>query len=159
MRFLDYLTRDRIILDLEATEKEKVLREIVGVLKKREVIPDEEPYYTALIERERLCSTGIGRGTAIPHAKLKEIDKIILTFARSKPGVEFDALDKNPVHFIFLILTPEDVPEDYLVLLARISRLAKDEEFKKVVMQASSEDEILKIFEEKDKEFEKKDIG
>ena len=159
MRFTDYLTKEGIITDLSSKDKPEVLKEIVSILKERGVIDDEEPYYTALMERERLCSTGIGRGMAIPHAKLKSMKNILLAFARSKDGVDFESLDKNLVHFIFVIFTPEDVPEEYLVLLARISKLAKDEEFRKAVMEASTQEEILKVFEQKDREFEKKPAG
>ncbi len=159
MRFTDYLTKEGIITDLISKDKPEVLKEIVSILKERRVIDDEEPYYTALMERERLCSTGIGRGMAIPHAKLKGMKNILLAFARSKDGVDFESLDKNLVHFIFVIFTPEDVPEEYLVLLARISKLAKDEDFRRAVMEASTEEEILKVFEQKDREFEKKPAG
>ena len=159
MGFTDYLRKESIILDIEAPDKERALDEIVNVLVERGVIPDKEPYLTALIDRERLCSTGIGRGTAIPHAKLKDIDRILLAFARSRKGVDFDSLDKQPVHFIFVIFTPENVPEDYLLLLAHISRLAKDERFRKAVMGAVSEDEIFEVFEEKDRELAKRNSG
>ncbi len=159
MRFTDYLSLDRIIKEVSSTSKEEVLEEIVSILRERGVIEDSEPYLTALLERERLCSTGIGRGVAIPHAKLKSLKKMLLSFVRSSKGVDFDSLDRKPVHFIFVIFTPEDVPEEYLVLLASISRLAKDESFRKAVMEATTEEEILRLFEEKDRELAKEDSG
>ena len=159
MGFTNYLRRESIILDIEAPDKERALDEIVNILVERGVLPNKEPYLAALIDRERLCSTGIGRGTAIPHAKLKDIDNILLAFARSRKGVDFDSLDKQPVHFIFVIFTPENVPEDYLLLLAHISRLAKDEKFREAVMGAVSEDEIFEVFEEKDRELAKRNSG
>ncbi len=159
MRFTDYLREETIITDLEAESKEEVLREIVGTLRQRGVIGDEDLYYSALIDREKLCSTGIGKGVAIPHAKLRDREGILVSFARSLKGVDFEAVDKRPVHFFFTIFTPEDVPEEYLVLLARISRMAKDESFRRAVLQARTEGEIMRIFEEKDREFEKEAGG
>ncbi len=159
MRFTDYITESSVIVDLKARDKEGALKEIVDTLKNRGVLRGEAPYLEALVEREKLCSTGIGRGVAIPHAKLKGIDAILVSFARSKEGVDFEALDKKPVHFFFTIFTPEDVPEEYLVLLARISRIAKDEEFRKAVLEAETPQDIIKIFEEKDQEFEKEAVG
>ncbi len=154
MRFTDYLTPESIIGDVSSSTKEDVLREIVSILKDRRVIEDEEPYLSALLERERLCSTGIGRGVAIPHAKLKNLKRMLLSFVRSRSGVDFDSLDKKPVHFIFVIFTPEDVPEEYLVLLANISRIAKDEEFRRALMEAEGEGDILRLFLKKDEELE-----
>ena len=159
MKFTDYITESSIIIDLKAKDKEGVLREIVDTLKERGVLKGEGPYLEALVEREKLCSTGIGRGVAIPHAKLKGIDTILVSFARSKEGVDFEALDKRPVHFFFTIFTPEDVPEEYLVLLARISRIAKDEGFRRAVLEAETPQEIIRIFKEKDEEFEKEAVG
>jgi len=159
MRLCTYLSENTIIETLKAKRKEDALREIVSVLRERGVVDEEEPYYSALLDRERLCSTGIGKGVAIPHAKLSRIDSIIVSFARSLGGVDFDSVDKQPVYLIFTIFTPEDVPEDYLSILARISRIAKDDEFRERIMKASSVEEMMEIFREEDEKFEEEGIG
>ncbi len=159
MRLCAYLSEKTIIEALNAVNKEEALREIVSILCERGIIEGEDPYYTALLDRERLCSTGIGKGVAIPHAKLSNIDSIIVSFARSLKGVDFDSMDQKPVYLIFTIFTPEDVPEDYLSILARISRIAKDDEFRENIMKASSVEEMMEIFRKEDDKFEEEGIG
>ena len=154
MRLCSYLTEKAIIESLSSEKKEDVLREIVKILHERGIVSDEEKYFSALMERESLCSTGIGRGVAIPHAKLKSVDTIIVSFARSLKGVDFDSVDRKPVYLIFTIFTPEDVPEDYLSILARISKIAKDTEFRESIMKASSSQEMMEIFRREDEKFE-----
>jgi len=159
MKLCSYLSENTIIENLNSVRKEDALKEIVGILHERGIIEQEEPYYKALLDRERLCSTGIGKGVAIPHAKLSSINSIIVSFARSIEGVDFDSVDKQPVYLIFTIFTPEDVPEDYLSILARISRIAKDSEFREKIMKASSVGEMMEIFREEDEKFEEEGIG
>ena len=105
------------------------------------------------MERERLCSTGIGGGIGIPHGKLKNLASLVLGFGLSRRGVDFDSLDGRPAHLFFLMLTPEDSAGLHLKLLARLSRLLKNDEFKSQLMRAKSPEEILEIIQEKDEAF------
>jgi len=155
MKLSDYLKTETIISDLKAKDKYEALREIVKILHERGILDAEKPYLEALIKREKLCSTGIGRGVAIPHAKMKEIKSIIVSFAKSKEGVDFESVDDLPVHYIFTIFTPEDVPEEYLLILARISKIAKDEEFRRNIEKATSVEDFIEIFKAEDEKFEK----
>ena len=104
MKISEILTKENIIKDLKSFDKESVLEELSNFLKDRGEIPNKKNLLLSLIEREKLGSTGIGENVAIPHAKIRDIDKIITVFARSQIGVEFESLDQKPVNFIYLIL-------------------------------------------------------
>jgi PTS system nitrogen regulatory IIA component len=122
-------------------------------LKDKGEIPNKENLLLALIEREKLGSTGIGENVAIPHAKIREIDKIITVFARSQIGVEFESLDKKPVNFIYLILAPENSTGQHLKALARISRLLKNPSLRESILRAHEIDQIYSILVDEDSKF------
>jgi len=105
---------------------------------------------TVLRERERLGSTGIGEGVAIPHGKLKDIDQLILSFGRSKAGVDFDSMDGKPAHLFFLLLAPEDSISIHLKTLARISKLLKDQDVREQLLTAATAADIYQIIQEKE---------
>ena len=105
------------------------------------------------MERERLGSTGIGGGIGIPHGKLKALDQLVLGFGLSRRGADFESMDNRPTYIFFLLLTPESSAGLHLKLLARISRLLKNEDFKSQLMQASRPEEIIDIIREKDDDF------
>ena len=114
---------------------------------------DKEALLFALIEREKLGSTGIGENVAIPHAKLEEIDSIITLFGRSKKGVEFDSLDKKLVHFFCLVIAPANSTGLHLKALARISRLLKNPAMREAILYATEADQIYSILTEEDSKF------
>lgn len=95
------------------------------------MISNVEAAVAVILEREKLGSTGIGEGIAIPHGKMKGIDRILCAFGRSKEGVDFDAIDKKPVHIFFLLLAPEDSAGLHIQMLSRISRILRDPSFRK----------------------------
>ena len=106
-----------------------------------------------LIERERLGSTGIGDGIAIPHGKLNNLDKLLLSFGRSLAGVDFDSLDGKPAHLFFLVVAPENSAGAHLKTLARISRLLKSNAVRRDLMEAKDTQAIYSIIEAQDEEF------
>jgi len=106
-----------------------------------------------LMERERLGSTGIGGGIGIPHGKMKDIESLVLGFGLSRKGVDFESLDGKPTHIFFLLVTPENSTGLHLKLLARISRILKNDPFKNRLLNASDEDELFGIIKEEDEEF------
>ena len=136
MKITDILKKDHIIADLISHDKKSVLDELSSFLKDKGEISNKENLLVALIEREKLGSTGIGENVAIPHAKISEIDKIITVFARSQNGVEFESLDQKPVNFIYLILAPENSTGQHLKALARISRLFKNPSVRESILRA-----------------------
>ena len=152
MKILDVLSKETICLDLKATDKKEVLDEMAApVARLTGAAP--EALVQVLMERERLGSTGIGGGIGIPHGKLKNLASLVLGFGLSRRGVDFDSLDGRPAHLFFLMLTPENSAGLHLKLLARLSRLLKNDEFKSQLMRAKSPEEILAIIQEKDEAF------
>ena len=106
-----------------------------------------------LIERERLGSTGIGGGIGIPHGKLKGLESLVLGFGLSRRGVDFESIDGRPTHIFFLLITPENSTGVHLKLLARISRILKNDPFKEKLFNAADREEVLSIIDEEDEEF------
>ncbi|MBT6662859.1 MAG: PTS transporter subunit EIIA [Nitrospina sp.] len=153
MKISEILTKKNIIKDLKSFDKESVLEELSNFLKDRGEIPNKKNLLLSLLEREKLGSTGIGENVAIPHAKIRDIDKIITVFARSQIGVEFESLDQKPVNFIYLILAPENSTGQHLKALARISRLFKNPSLRESVLRANETDQIYSILVDEDSKF------
>jgi len=111
---------------------------------------DSEATLNVLFEREKLGSTGIGEGIAIPHGKITGLDQLILSFGRSAVGIDFDAMDGKPVHLFFLLIAPENSAGQHLKTLAKISKMLKDSVFRTKLMAAKSKDELYKIIANQD---------
>jgi PTS system nitrogen regulatory IIA component len=150
MNITDILDEESIIAELTARDKKSVLEELVSVLFEHGRVKDKEKPVEVLLERERLGSTGIGDGIAIPHGKLKEIKGIICSFGRTKAGVDFQSIDEKPTHLFFLLLAPEDSASEHLQALARLSRLLKDGHLRKRLLEADSKKELYRIITEED---------
>ncbi len=153
MKLLDFLKRERIVSHLEARDKEGALAELVDVLVADDSVKDRAGAVEVLLERERLGSTGIGEGIAIPHGKLKELDELVAVFGRSPEGLEFDSMDGAPVHLFFLLMAPENSASTHLKALARISRLLKDRAFREELIQAGDQDELYAIIAREDERY------
>jgi PTS system nitrogen regulatory IIA component len=152
MKILEILKREAIIADLQATNKKSVLEELVVPVSAIAGI-EPEILFKVLLERERLGSTGIGNGIGIPHGKLKDLEEMVIGFGLSRTGVEFESIDGDPTHIFFVLMTPENSTGLHLKLLARISRILKNEAFRDRLMKASDSEEIYHIIEEEDEEF------
>lgn len=126
MLISDLLTPETIIADLKATSKKQALQEIASYAAKQLKLEDCA-VLDVLLERERLGSTGVGRGVAIPHGKMVGLDKLYFLFARLSTPIAFDSTDGRPVDLMFLLLTPENAGGDHLTALAKVSRLLRDE--------------------------------
>ena len=153
MKISDILKKKHVIKELDSSDKKNVLDELSSFLEDEGEITSKENLLAALIEREKLGSTGIGENVAIPHAKISEIDKIITVFGRSKNGVEFESLDQKPVNFIFLVLAPENSTGQHLKALARISRLFKNPSLRESVLRTNEADQIYSILVDEDSKF------
>jgi PTS system nitrogen regulatory IIA component len=152
MKILDVLSKEAVNVDLKATDKKGILDELVSPIARITSISSEE-LVKVLIERERLGSTGIGGGIGIPHGKFKNLDSLMLGFGLSRRGVDFESIDGRPTHIFFLLLTPENSAGLHLKLLAQISRLLKNDEFKTQLTQCDSEEKVFEIIGAKDEEF------
>ena len=145
LKLVDLLPEQVIAPDLKAQNKTEVLKELVDLLYKEGKIKDQERALEVLLDRERLGSTGVGYGIAIPHGKFNDIKSLIAAFGRSRQGIDFDSVDHKPVHIFFLFLAPEHEAQLHLRVLARSCRLLKRDTFRESLMQAESAAEILKI--------------
>ncbi|MCP4628614.1 MAG: PTS sugar transporter subunit IIA [bacterium] len=152
MKICEVLQKKAILADLKAWNKKGILEELVTPVAEIANVNQEE-LVKVLLEREHLGSTGIGGGIGIPHGKLKELESLVLGFGLSRKGVDFESLDGKPAHIFFLLITPENSTGLHLKLLARISRILKNEPFKDRLLGASDQNEILSIIKEEDEEF------
>lgn len=145
MKISDLLQPGAIVADLRVDGKPEVLEVLTDALLAVEKGLDRDEVLRVLRERERLGSTGIGDGVAIPHGKLKKIDHLMLSFGRSRGGVDFDSMDGRPAHLFFLLIAPEDSVGVHLKTLARISKLLKNSSARKRLLDATTAEEIHSI--------------
>lgn len=154
MKITDILHEDSIIGKLASRDKKGVLEELVSVLVEHGRLKSKENPVQVLLERERLGSTGIGDGIAIPHGKLKDIKSMICSFGRAKEGIDFQSIDEKPSHLFFLLFAPRDSAGEHLQALARLSRILKDGQLRKRLMEAASKNEIYRLIAEEDEHYE-----
>ena len=147
MKLTDFLVPEAIEPDMTSITKTDAIKELVALLKRAGAITDEASVARVVLEREELGTTGIGEGIAVPHGKSEAVDKLIAAFGRSEKGIDFESVDKQPVHLFFLLVAPIDSAGPHLMALARISRLLKNKNFRSGLMEAEGKSEILGICE------------
>jgi mannitol/fructose-specific phosphotransferase system IIA component (Ntr-type) len=152
MRMTDFVVRDAIVPELAATNKEGVIREMVNSIGATNLFrgAETEDIVKAVLKRELLGSTGIGRGVAIPHTKHSSVERLVGTVALSRPGVTFDSLDGEPVHVFILLISPQDRPGDHLRALENVSRSLRDDGFVRSLRQATTREAIWDLLGELD---------
>lgn len=146
MKLSDLFTEDNVVTDLPPASKEEVLRAIVRDLDAKGHIRDFERVAADVIEREKVMSTGIGKGVAIPHAYTDGVDELVAGFYRSTEGVDFEALDNEAVNLFFIILGPKASRRDHIKVLAKISRLLNHEDFRKTLREATDPADVVAVF-------------
>jgi PTS system nitrogen regulatory IIA component len=147
MTLLDILSPQSTIVDLKSETKEDIIAELVDSLDTGEAITDRDKVLQAVLEREKIMSTGIGDGIAIPHGKSDAVVKLAAALGTQKRGVDFDALDGEPAYVFFLLVSPANVSGPHIKALARISRLLKNDDFKKKLIASSSPEEIISVIQ------------
>ncbi|MBI4387720.1 MAG: PTS sugar transporter subunit IIA [Candidatus Omnitrophica bacterium] len=145
MKIHEVLEKRAIKIGIEATDKEGALKELVGVLSGIRNIGDQKAIVKALIERENLGSTGIGQGIAIPHGKTDRVTELVAVMGISHRGVNFDALDGEPVYVFFLLVTPKEASGPHLKALAQISRLLRDSYFCELIRKCKTAEEVHEL--------------
>jgi len=150
MKIADIFREEHIVERLQSKTKRDVLAELSDVFLQGDMKLRHETVVNTLLEREKLGSTGIGDGIAIPHGKIVDLDKLIVSFGRSIEGVDFNAMDGRPAHLFFLLLAPENTTGQHLKALAKISKMLKDNTFRKKLMEAKSKNELYTIIADKD---------
>jgi PTS system nitrogen regulatory IIA component len=153
MKIMDYLNEEWIIPDLQGTDKPSVLKELSSVLVKPCRVTSVEELLQVLLDREKLESTGIGEGIAIPHGRLKKLKRFFISFGRSLKGVDFDSIDRKPSQLFFLVMAPENSAVNNLKLLGRIVTLLKEPSFKRRLMEAPSQKELFQVLSEEDEKY------
>jgi nitrogen PTS system EIIA component len=153
VKISDFLNVESIISVLKSRDKSAAIEEMASWMASCHRELDKQKVLDVLRERERISTTAIGEGVAIPHGKLPGVDRVLAVFARSPEGVDFASLDGAPTHLFFSLIAPENAAADHLKALARISRLLKDEVFRKRLMQAKNEQELYNIIAEEDDKF------
>jgi nitrogen PTS system EIIA component len=153
MSISDALRETCVIVDLRGGTKEEVLTELASALKETGFIENVEEAVKVILEREKLGSTGIGDGVAIPHGKMKELQNVLCAFGRSMRGIPFGAVDGQPVHIFFLLLAPEESAGLHLKMLSRISRIVRDPSFRKKLMEETNAPQLYKDIVEEDRKF------
>ncbi len=150
MRISEIVSPEAVVPDLRAETKEGVLRELSEAI--AGVMPSlsADAVAAILMDRESLGSTGIGNGAAIPHGKAPGIDRMVAAFGRSRGGVQFHSLDGKPAHLFFAIVAPEQSAGMHLKALARISRLLKDDRFRRSLLEAGDAEDLRRVFREHD---------
>ena len=152
MKFADFICRDAILAKLNALDKENAIREMVQALCKAGKVEKEEyeSIVKAILKREELGSTGIGRGVAVPHTKHPSVDRLVGSVAVSAQGVDFASLDGEVVHLFFLLISPPDRPGDHLRALENISRQLRDDTFCRFLKQAKNVEDMQILLNEAD---------
>ena len=152
MRIIDLLKKEGIELNSKVNSKEEALNKLVDLMDKEGNLSDKEVYKEAVLKREELSTTGIGDGIAIPHGKSKAVKKAGLSSIVVRDGIDFDSLDGQPAKLFFMIAAPEEANNLHLDVLARLSTILMDEDFRNKLINANSKEEYLKLIDEKEKE-------
>jgi len=150
MKIIDFLKEKAIIPDLKSTDKEGVIKELVSLLERNGEIPGKEKIAKVILEREKLGSTGIGQGIAVPHAKTDDVKQIVIAFGLSQRGVNFESLEGEPVYILFLVLAPIGSIGIHLKVLAKVARLLKDKAFRNSIRSCKGAKEIFRVIKKED---------
>jgi PTS system nitrogen regulatory IIA component len=153
MKIVDFVRPELIVAQLLTHDKTEVIKELADHLAANVPGVEREALARVLLERERLASTAIGEGVAIPHGKLDAVGKLVACVGRAPAGVDFDSMDGRPTHLFFVLVAPENSTGVHLKALARISRLFKDPEFRTRLMQAKDAAEIYRVIAEEDAKY------
>jgi len=152
MKFADFICFEAIIPELEAKDRDGVIAELVSSLNKAGKLGGEDPERISqtIIQREEEASTGIGKGVAVPHVKYPAIENIIATVGQSSAGIDFFALDKQPVYSVILLISPADNPDKHLQAMETIFKYLQQEKFRKFLRQSQSPEQIKDLLGEVD---------
>ncbi len=153
MKVFELLKESFILTDFKSDNKKDIINELIDLHKEDNNVNDLEKVRTAIHDREKEMSTGIGKGFAIPHGKTNAVNDVIVSFGKTNRGIDYEALDGNPVHLVFLLVGKVDLVSKYIKLLSRISRVMNKDDFRENILNAKTKNEIINIFEEEEKHY------
>lgn len=145
LKISEFLKPKAIIMDIHSREKLEAIKELVDHMVAKKFVKNGEEFLQALAKRENLESTGIGNGIAIPHARTDSVKDLLLAFARSPEGVDFSSIDGKPSYLIFLIASPEQKKSEYIMALAKLSRLLRKRDVRERLRGAGTPEEVMEI--------------
>ena len=150
MKITDFLSKENIIFELKATTKAEVIDELLTALLDNKQVKDIKKLKEAVLEREEVLSTGIGKGLAIPHCRTNAVEGIVIAFGKTKIPIDFESLDNKPVLLVFLLASNENMNSEHLKLLKQISKMTSNDELLSRIVRVKDLDEIYNIFVEFD---------
>jgi len=153
MKICDILRKDKIIPSLKGTSKMEVINELIDLFKDDERVTNIENMRMAVHDREKIMSTGVGKGFAIPHAKTVSVTDIVAAFGKLDTPLDFQALDGQPVNLVFLLVGKENLVGPHIKLLSRISRMMNKDEFRESLVSAKTVEDIYTLFDEEEKQY------
>ncbi|MGE5314279.1 MAG: PTS sugar transporter subunit IIA [Acidobacteriota bacterium] len=146
MKISDILDETRILTNMEGDSKSDIINTLIDLVAVSPKVLDKEKVKEAIFEREKIMSTGVGNGFAIPHGKTDAVSDIVAAFAVTKEPIDYQALDEQPVRLVFLLIGKGNMVGPHIKLLSRISRLMNKEEFRKKLLDAPTPKEVMEIF-------------
>ena len=153
MKVSDLLEEKFILSEFKVETKEEIISELVDLFKNDPRVSNLNDVKTCVLEREKIMSTGVGKGFAIPHGKTNSITDILAAFGKSEKPINYDALDGEPVQLVFLLIGKDAFVGKHIKLLSRISRLMNSDEFREKLVNSIDKNEILQIFKEEEKKY------
>ena len=153
MKLVDVLRPEFIKYPLQASSKVDVIKEMIDILSEHNMIPDKESILQAVLEREKIMTTGVGNNVAIPHCKHPDCQNFAIAMGIHPKGVDFEAIDNLPAKIIFLLVGPEDKPGLHIRLLSRISRLISKSEVREKVLQLTNPQDIYQLLKQEEEKF------
>lgn len=153
MKVSDLLTENFVIPNLNSDSKDDAINELLDLFINDSRVEDLEKVREAVFEREKIMSTGVGKGFAIPHGKTNVINEIIGAFGKSETPIDYDSLDGEPVQLIFLLVGKENLVSAHIKLLSRISRMMNKDDFRMRLLEARTKEEIIKTFKEEEESY------
>ncbi len=153
MKICDIIKEEHIIADLKGQSKEDIINELIDIFKGDDRVLNIEKVREAILEREKIMSTGVGKGFAIPHGKTDAVKEIVAAFGKSNKPIDFAALDEQPVYLVFLLVGKDNLVGPHIKLLSRISRMMNKDEFRENLMKAKTAKEIFEIFQEEENNY------
>jgi len=153
MKVHELLDSKYVLTEFKSENKDEVINELIDLLNGDNRVVDLEEVRKCVFDREKIMSTGVGKGFAIPHGKTNSVNDIIAVFGKSEKPIEYNSLDGEPVNLVFLMIGKDTLVSKHIKLLSRISRLMNNDQFRKKLIEANSEESILKIFEEEEQSY------
>ncbi len=153
MKISELLKPEFVIADLSGSNKEEVINELINLFEDDPRVTDLSKVRDAVLEREKIMSTGVGKSFAIPHGKTSAVNEILAAFGKTKHPIDYQSLDNQPVHLVFLLVGKDNLVSTHIKLLSRISRMMNKDEFRKSLIEAETAEQLLELFRKEEENY------